>query len=58
MQSWTQNPEEEYHQRSNIETGFSCEKRKYGGFVSGKGAVSIRTKIYCKAIAHNIGLEH
>ena len=49
--------EEKYHQRSLIESGFGSLKRKYGGSVSGKGVVSIRPEIYCKAIAHNISLR-
>ena len=48
--------DEKYHQRSLIESGFGSLKRKYGGSVSGKGIDSINSEIYCKAIAHNIGL--
>lgn len=48
--------EEKYHQRSNIESGFSAIKRKYGGSVAGRGLGSIRTEISCKAIAHNLEL--
>jgi transposase len=48
--------EQEYHQRSLIETGFSCLKRKYGGSVSGKGIRSVNAEIYCKALAHNLNL--
>jgi len=47
---------EKYHQRSLIESGFGSLKRKYGGSVSGKSIVSVKPEIYCKAIAHNIGL--
>jgi len=50
--------EERYHQRSNIESGFSAIKRKYGGSVSGKRLDSIKTEIYCKGICHNLRLEH
>lgn len=50
--------EKVYHQRSLIESGFSAIKRKYGGSVSGKGLSSIRTELSCKALAHNLGLEH
>jgi len=48
--------EEEYHQRSLIESGFGSLKRKYGGSVLAKKAKGVKTEIYCKAIAHNIGL--
>lgn len=48
--------EKEYHQRSLIESGFGSLKRKYGGFVLAKKAKGVKTEIYCKAIAHNIGL--
>ena len=50
--------EEEYHQRSNIESGFSAIKRKYGGNVKGKRISSIRSELSCKALAHNLELEH
>ena len=49
--------DEEYHQRSLIESGFGSLKRKYGGFVFGKSINSIRPEIYCKAIAHNLSLS-
>ena len=48
--------DEKYHQRSLIESGFGSLKRKYGGSVSGKSIVSVKPEIYCKAIAHNLGL--
>ena len=48
--------EEKYHQRSLIESGFGSLKRKYGGSVSGRSIVSVKPEIYCKAIAHNLGL--
>ena len=48
--------EKKYHQRSLIESGFGSLKRKYGGFVSGKNSVSVKPEIYCKVIAHNLGL--
>ncbi|MFH1290314.1 MAG: IS5 family transposase, partial [Nanoarchaeota archaeon] len=48
--------DEEYHQRSLIESGFGSLKRKYGGSVSGKGIVSVKSEISCKAICHNLGL--
>lgn len=50
--------EEKYHKRSNIESGFSAIKRKYGGSVSGKSLASINTELSCKAIAHNLELKH
>ena len=48
--------EKEYHQRSNIEAGFSSLKRKYGTLVLSKSLVSQRAEIYCRAIAHNLSL--
>ena len=48
--------EEEYHQRSLIESGFSALKRKYGGNVSAKRLRNVRAELYCKAIAYNISL--
>lgn len=48
--------EEEYHQRSLIESGFGSLKRKYGGYVLAKKAQSIRAEMYCKAISHNLML--
>lgn len=48
--------DEEYHQRSLIESGFGSLKRKYGGSVSAKKSKNLKAEIYCKAIAHNIGL--
>ena len=48
--------DEEYHQRSLVECGFSCLKRKYSGTILAKKSKGIKTEIYCKAIAHNIGL--
>lgn len=50
--------EEKYHQRSNIESGFSALKRKYGSHVSGKSLASINSELSCKAIAHNLKLSH
>ncbi len=50
--------EEKYHQRSNIESGFSAIKRKYGGFVRGKSVNSINSELSCKALAHNLMLNH
>ena len=50
--------EEKYHERSNIESGFSAIKRKCGSSVFGKRLDSIRCEIYCKGICHNLRLEH
>jgi len=49
--------DEEYHQRSLIESGFGSLKRKYGGYVLSKRFRSIQSEIYCKAICHNLSLE-
>ncbi len=49
--------EEKYHQRSNIESGFSAIKRKYGSYVFGKRLGSIKSEIYCKGICHNLRLR-
>jgi len=48
--------EDEYRQRSLIECGFSCIKRKYGGMVRAKKIQGLRAEIYCKGIAHNLEL--
>ena len=48
--------ERKYHPRSLIESGFGSLKRKYGGSVLAKKSKGVKTEIYCKAIAHNIGL--
>ena len=45
-----------YRKRSLIECGFSCIKRKYGGVVRAKKIQGLRAEIYCKGIAHNLGL--
>lgn len=49
--------DEEYHQRSLIESGFSALKRKYGGNVSAKLVRNVKAELYCKAIAYNISLS-
>lgn len=49
--------EEEYHQRSLIESGFGSLKRKHGGSVAGRNIKSMKTEVYCKAIAHNLSLR-
>ena len=48
--------EKEYHQRSLVEAGFGSLKRKYGGSVLATKSKGVQTEIYCKAIAHNMGL--
>ena len=48
--------DKEYHQRSLVESGFGSLKRKYGGSVKAIKFKGFQTEIYCKAIAHNIGL--
>ena len=48
--------EEDYHQRSLIESGFGSLKRKYGGFVLAKKSKGLKVEIYCKAISHNLEL--
>jgi transposase len=48
--------DEEYHQRSLIESGFGSLKRKYGGNVLARKAHGVKTEIYCRGICHNIGL--
>ena len=48
--------EKDYHQRSLIESGFGSLKRKYGGSVLARKSKNVNTEIYCKAIAHNMGL--
>jgi len=48
--------QEKYHKRSNIESGFSAIKRKYGGSVLGKSLASVNSELSCKALAHNLSL--
>ncbi|MBU2523296.1 MAG: transposase [Nanoarchaeota archaeon] len=50
--------DEEYHQRSLIESCFGSLKRKYGGYVLSKKFTSIQSEIYRKAICHNLSLEN
>lgn len=54
MKNWNQ---EEYNLRSNIESGFSAIKRKYGGSIRAKKIQGMRTEIMCKGIAHNLELK-
>ena len=45
-----------YGLRSNVESGFSAIKRKYGSGVKSKKIEGLRTEIVCKGIAHNLNL--
>ena len=47
-----------YHRRSMIESGFGSLKRKYGSHLLARAITSQRAEVYCRAIAHNIGLRH
>ena len=49
--------EEEYHQRSLVEAGFSSIKRKYGSYTLTRGHNSARAELYLRAIAHNLSLS-
>jgi hypothetical protein len=49
--------EEIYHQRSLVETGFSCLKRKYGGYTLTKSAKSVKAELYLRAFANNLNLR-
>ena len=53
MENWNQ---KEYNLRSNVESGFSAIKRKYGNFVKAKKIEGLRVEIMCKGIAHNMSL--
>lgn len=53
MENWDK---KEYNLRSNIESGFSAIKRKYGGAVLAKRIEGMRTEIFVKAICHNLNL--
>ena len=46
--------EGEYHQRSKMETIFSCVKRKYGSNLRSKDFYSQKKELLCKLIAYNI----
>ena len=48
--------EDEYHQRNLVESAMRF-KSKYGGSVKGKLASSIKTEIYLRLIANNLGLR-
>ena len=43
-----------YNRRQLIEAGFSSVKRKFGGSVSAKKALTIRAEVYGKLACHNI----
>ena len=54
MKNWDKG---EYNKRSNVESGFSAIKRKYGNFVGAKKIEGLRTEIFCKGICHNLNLS-
>jgi len=43
-----------YHQRSKIETIFSCIKRKYGSCLKARTCESQKKELICKLIAYNV----
>jgi transposase len=45
-----------YGKRSNVESGFSAIKRKYGGTIRAKRIQGMRAEILLRGIAHNLGL--
>ena len=49
--------EKKYHRRSLVETGFSCLKRKYGGYTLTKSARSVKAELYLRTIACNLNLR-
>ncbi len=53
MKHWDK---KEYNLRSNVESGFSAIKRKYGGAVRAKRIEGMRAEIMLKGIAHNLEL--
>lgn len=54
MKNWNQ---KKYNLRSNIESGFSAIKRKYGGTIHAKRIEGMRVEIICKGIAHNLKIN-
>ena len=54
MKNWDK---KEYNLRSNVESGFSAIKRKYGGYVLAKRIEGMRAEIMLKGIAHNLELR-
>lgn len=53
MKKWD---ERKYHKRSNVESGFSAIKKKYGSSVNSKRIEGQRVEIMCKGICHNLNL--
>ena len=53
MKNWDK---KEYNRRSNVESGFSAIKRKYGGNVMAKKIEGQRVEILNKGICHNLNL--
>ena len=53
MKNWDK---KEYNLRSNVESGFSAIKRKYGGTVRARKIEGMRAEILLKGIAHNLEL--
>lgn len=46
--------EKEYHQRSKVETIFSCVKRKYGSSLRARDFYSQKKEVLCKLVAYNV----
>ena len=55
MKNWDK---KEYNKRSNVESGFSAIKRKYGSETFAKRVEGQRVEIMCKGIAHNLELSN
>jgi transposase len=53
MKNWDK---KEYNKRSNVESGFSAIKRKYGSSVGAKRIEGQRAEILLRGIAHNLEL--
>jgi len=41
-----------------IKSGFGSLKREYSSYLLARAITSQRAEVYCRAIAHNIGLMH
>jgi len=54
MKNWNK---KEYNLRSNVESGFSAIKRKYGSSVGAKKIIGMNSEILLKGIAHNLDLR-
>ena len=54
MKNWDK---KKYNLRSNVESGFSAIKRKYGGAVRARRIEGMRAEILLKGIAHNLKLR-